>query len=422
MGLEGFMISSLLRSIVAALVMASVAGTAVASESDALELSSTIRERHLPHGTIVDPVFATPGSTEVDHYTRGGDSAIWTGHYLAAESYRFAVTRSPEALANVRAALKGIQGLVNVTGTGVLARVRLPVDWEDTVDNRAVITEEAGSGVYRATLKGTEYYWVGKTSRDQYVGVVFGLAVAYDLVDEAADPKVRPAIAKTVTRMLTFLLDNNWAVRMPDGSVSTVFTGRFDQQLMLLQVGKRVNPTAFGAKYDSYRKRYAALAGVPVAAEVRDVHSSYFKFNLDYAAFFTLIRLEAAGSARNFYLAAYRTLRDSTASHGNAHFDAIDRALRGADAARDARIPDLLDALLLRPRRDEWVDLTSRYAACGDNEACDPIPVVERVRTDFLWQRSPFQLSGGGDGRTESAGIDYILPYWMARYYGVALS
>ena len=43
----------------------------------------------------------------------------------------------------------------------------------------------------------------------------------------------------------------------------------------------------------------------------------------------------------------------------------------------------------------------------------------DRVRTDFLWQRSPFQASGGGDGFIETAGIDFTLPYWMARVYGV---
>ena len=31
----------------------------------------------------------------------------------------------------------------------------------------------------------------------------------------------------------------------------------------------------------------------------------------------------------------------------------------------------------------------------------------------------PFQLAVGGAGIIESAGIDYILPYWMARYYGL---
>jgi hypothetical protein len=47
------------------------------------------------------------------------------------------------------------------------------------------------------------------------------------------------------------------------------------------------------------------------------------------------------------------------------------------------------------------------------------IPVDERPNTDFLWQRSPFLLSNAGDGTTGAPGIDYILPYWMARYYGV---
>lgn len=43
----------------------------------------------------------------------------------------------------------------------------------------------------------------------------------------------------------------------------------------------------------------------------------------------------------------------------------------------------------------------------------------QRVNTDFLWQRSPFQLYGGGEGLTETAAIDYILPYWMSRWYAL---
>jgi uncharacterized protein (TIGR03437 family) len=79
----------------------------------------------------------------------------------------------------------------------------------------------------------------------------------------------------------------------------------------------------------------------------------------------------------------------------------------------------LLAQWLLRPRRDDWVDLRSKYKACGEDRACEPIPVPERVRTDFLWQRSPFLLYGGGEGRIEGPGIDFILPYWMGRHYGI---
>jgi uncharacterized protein (TIGR03437 family) len=48
------------------------------------------------------------------------------------------------------------------------------------------------------------------------------------------------------------------------------------------------------------------------------------------------------------------------------------------------------------------------------------VPIPLRPPADFLWQRSPFQLTAGnGSGIIESAGIDYLLPYWMGRYYGV---
>jgi hypothetical protein len=99
----------------------------------------------------------------------------------------------------------------------------------------------------------------------------------------------------------------------------------------------------------------------------------------------------------------------------------VDRALTGENGTRDAGTIILLELWLQRPRRDYWVDLRDRYAACGENRACSPVPVNERVNTDFLWQRSPFQLFGGGAGAIETAGIDYILPYWMARHYGLPL-
>ena len=58
-----------------------------AAEPDALAISGNIQARHLPYGTILDPIYAAPDSDEIVNYTRRGDSAIWTGHYLAAESY-----------------------------------------------------------------------------------------------------------------------------------------------------------------------------------------------------------------------------------------------------------------------------------------------------------------------------------------------
>jgi uncharacterized protein (TIGR03437 family) len=64
------------------------------------------------------------------------------------------------------------------------------------------------------------------------------------------------------------------------------------------------------------------------------------------------------------------------------------------------------------------VNLNGVVSVCS-GVACKPIPVVLRPPDEYLWEESPYQLSGGGSGIIETAAVDYILPYWMARFYGV---
>jgi hypothetical protein len=206
---------------------------------------------------------------------------------------------------------------------------------------------------------------------------------------------------------------------MPDGSVSTTFAGRGDQQLMILKLGRRVNPDRYASRYRLSSTFLAPEVAVPVAFEVSDAHGSYFKFNLDHISFYGLLTGGDSSWVTWNYRNGFSILRRTTDDHGNAFFDLIERAVNGADRQRDERIRTLLAAWLGRPQRDHFVDLRGRYESCEEDRACDPIPVIERVGTDFLWQRSPFQLYGGGTGRIEGAGIDYLLPYWMARHYGV---
>jgi hypothetical protein len=386
--------------------------------------------RHLPYGTVADPIFAsgdptdTPDFTRIVGYDHAGDAAIWTGHYLAAEAFRYRVTGSAAARRNLQGALDGLDALASVAsggkpGGGPLARFFLPRDSPFMPGIRAI---EGRHRFYPGAVRGEPVEWIGNTSRDQYSGVFFGLAVAYDLLDAAADAPARAQAADVVTRLLAYLLATGGTVIMPDGRVSTTFIARPDQQLALLQVGRRVNPARFEEAYTRHRKRLAGAVPVPIAAECTDPHGSYYKFNLDHVNLYTLARLEAPTSSyRKTYLKAFAVLRACTGSHQNAHFDVIERALLGPNEARDARAAEYLGRWLRRQRRNFAVDLSGKYAACGDNRACDPVPVEERPNTDFLWQRSPFLLAAGGAGTVAAPGIDYILPYWMGRYYGMAL-
>jgi uncharacterized protein (TIGR03437 family) len=377
------------------LAVAAMLGTfqARAAEADAVAISAGIQARHMPFGTILDPMYATPASNQIVGYTRCGDSALWTGAYLAAEAFRYKVTQSADAFTNVKTALAGLKGLADVTGDNRLARCRVPANSQYAA---GIEREEAANTIHQ----NGQWIWVDNTSRDQVVGAFFGLGAAYDLVDDAG---VKSDIADLTTRLIGFIAQHQWS---PNDDVSNTFVVRPEELQMLVQVARHVNPTN-SINGPSLLPVYAG-----VAVDVQS-NSSYFKFNLDYMSFYNLVRLQNNSDNQ----AAYQIVRAYTASHQNAFFDIVDAALAGANTSRDAEMRALLDQWLQRPKRETYVDLSKTVAVCG-SEACQPIPVALRPTLEFLWQIDPFQLAGGGDGTVEGSGIDYILPYWMGRYYG----
>ena len=366
-----------------------------ASEADALAISAKIQTRFLPFGTILEPIYASPTSNQIIDYTDCGDSALWTGGYLAAEAFRYNVTQSADALNNVRTALAGLKGLSDVTGDNRLARCMVLVNSPYAA---SISSQESANTIHQTPT----WIWVDNTSRDEVVGAFFGLGAAFDLVN---DSSVRSDISDLVTRLLGFIADHEWS---PNDDIGDSFLLRPEELHMLLVVASHVNP---GNKVSGPLLVPPLDVGVDI-----DVmsNSSYFKFDLDFMSFYNLVRIGNDSS----FLNAYQIVRNYTASHQNAFFDLVDFALQGPNSSRDAEARSLLDEWLLRPVRDPSVDLTNVVKVCG-SEACSPVPVPLRPPTDFLWERDPFALTGGGSSRVESPGIDYILPYWMGRYYNV---
>jgi hypothetical protein len=84
---------------------------------------------HMPYNAVLSLDYPVPNplqgpiigpSPPPFSYGIDADSTIWTGHYLAAESFRYAATQDTNALARVQAAINGIQSDFSVTTDAVI--------------------------------------------------------------------------------------------------------------------------------------------------------------------------------------------------------------------------------------------------------------------------------------------------------------
>ena len=115
--------------------------------------------------------------------------------------------------------------------------------------------------------------------------------------------------------------------------------------------------------------------------------------------------------------------------HLNAWFAAAFVSATGAisDAKARATVQGCLVDFPVPPRWDKSIDHSTRTdlrfeISSGTKWAKYSLPVAERVPSDFIWQRSPFQLKGGSDAALAYPGLDFLLPYWMARQCGLLSS
>lgn len=412
---------------------------------------------HLPHGTLVEALMDTPAyDTWEAAYGRGGpgnvgrvvgyegagDSAIWTGHYLASQAFRYAATRERAALSNVRTALRGIGALLDVNGgTGLLARVAAPVN---SIMGQDILRD----GPFRqAVIRGET--WVGRQggngiSRDQYDGVFFGLAITYDLVSDRA---IRAECARRIRQMLDYLVARAWYVDEDRPPFSVANAGGFPtfwaavdgMRLSFLLAGRRVS----GARYDAEIARITPLVETSWLDAWLSTFNldSYFKFNLTFISYYSYFRLETDRTRWQHMMRAFRIDRRYAGHHRNPHFDLIQLAVEPALRAGLApSVREEVRRFLQRNHRTvgpavvdlsgvTWQTFTMPIVDDTGNSQMqqfqlptEPIDIpIRRTEGFFLWQRSPFQPAQAGQGNPydESPGIDLVLPYWMGRYHRV---
>lgn len=381
---------------------------------------SIYQERHLKYGQNADVWYSDYDRSKVYRLEGLGDSACWTGHYLAALSVRYAVTPSPEVRKAMLLVLDAFDKLVAISGReGYIARFAGPASDEGyreyyKVYGRGEDPERPGLGkrAFAGVAPYTDWVWLGYSSRDTYDGTIFGLATTLAYVK---DEEVTARVKALVTKIGDRLIADEWNILDGKGN-KTAGKGMF--KMPWLRIMLSVAPERYTSLSQEYSELLRAFFGrEKLAYDIR--YGEYFANNLLFVRVFATIVLEQDPERKKLLTDTFKRLHEEVAPHLNAHFAALYAAATGDKDNPKVRAAaqGLLVDFPSPPKFGHEVDLRNNPAFEQENAEYTKYAQLphERVPTDFMWQRSPCVSHGSWNLPYELPGIDVFLPYWMGR-------
>ena len=416
-------------------------------EETARHIADRVAREQMPWGAVLSAGLGrNDPSSPVVSYLHFQDAAIWTGHYLAAESLRFALTGESEAAEHVDLALGGLELLARLTvDPGLLSRVAVPADSPVAAEVIADMKRrDMESRLFTAESDGRRYQSIGHITRDQYAGAFLGAGFAALHVDE---PGIRDRARRLVLEMASYLLERRWcpaevrSSREAPELTSVTYAVDPSQVLAILRLAQELDPDRFG---EAYRGLAEALPCLWLFRWLQslDPVDSYYKFNLMHSLALVSLPLEQDPAKRLRLAESFRVVRRMIRNHDNAYFNLVELATLGDQPEALSRPREEIERevrqelTLWLDRPELWekglgpdkskLDLVT-FPGLGGNEAevidRQPVAVDQRPSSDFLWQRSPFRVEGVQDIPenvfVRPPGIDLVLPYWLARWTGV---
>jgi len=421
-------------------------------------LDELVVKQHLPDG-LLRTVSVDENGDVVKLYNLPS-TGLWTAVYLASQALRFAVTGEQAAVENARSAVKGLHHLTAVTGMpGLYGRCYARPDF---VYNSDV----AGAPTWaESTVPGYEGWWFNfDVSKDTMDGIMFGYAVALELLE---DEEILGIIREDVADFVTALVENGLQIIDISGEVTEhgrLFYSAMDDfpgfNAILASSWIRVALTESGDPdlehfyYDCLMRKSdgadcPAIDAVDLGSYMdaienllslymADCQTSYDNIDMVFHAAYPLMRRETDPD-----LAARleKVLEVGIWERPEPHLDppvhqsthSLYIFMYGAlaqpspdDEVFMVALDDALCTLRRLPQDRSSVDVAAglQEEACinrlGRPNAAEIIPVEERSFDNYIWRLDPYEIpeaQKGVPGMVHSPD-DYLLAYWMGRYYG----
>jgi hypothetical protein len=180
---------------------------------------------------------------------------------------------------------------------------------------------------------------------------------------------------------------------------------------------------------DYYNDNYGEWLDIASTWEnTNDCGDSYHGLNIAFMPMFNWVRLEPEHDPVRRREQIYRDVLNgrlwpAVATHKNVFFAFIHASQAPASAAVDTIIATQAQQLAgfpPPPNKSVPIDLRGVYPASSSCPGLSSvaIDVRQRAPATFLWERQPWKLQDPGVPNRLYGGVDYLLAYWMGRYYG----
>lgn len=363
------------------------------------------------------------------------DNAYMTGIYVGTLSMMYSITKDDRDKEKLIQSVKALNLLCRASGVdGLLARAVIPFDspWKD-------------DGIWRLTPDG-KYKWRGDVSSDQVDGVMFGFSWAYESVH---DETVRREIAKDVTAIVEHILRNDLRIIDVDGKPTT--WGKYFPQytmieplnaLLWLQALKIAHQVSSDTKYADLYKKYAiemkyAERAIHVRRNLDPTRKGFVNHSDDVLFFLgiePLLRLEKDPQLREHYIKSLKHAWEGSPLFPGLKPEAnpLYSFLSAKYLGDTSEVENAIKTLLWFPFSIKWnKDTLAKYeqqhgirliwnVQSPEPEKGKPIPIDRRENTWSAWVQDPYLSPGDPleDSPVEYNGHDYLLGYWLGRYYG----
>ena len=405
----------------------------------ALFYDKQVRSRHIRNGFNASVVGMVDGDVTTGYMPTSDNDGLWTTMYLAGEVFRYSVTKSEEALQNIRESLDALERLYTINhipGFPSRSFERRGYKYHDKPWRRA---------------EDPEWDWKSTTSSDEAIGHIFAFAAIAELVDV---PELQNQSIQLIDTLMSHIVKNDfymidwngepttWARWHPDYvNARPIMVG--DRKINSSNIIGMLQTAYHFTKKEKYKEAayylmdehgylenlMRPMSEIGPAPEDADDWSKMLSGSWNhsddemyYCGYWGLYRYAFTKELK----AKYREAIIDHWEHERPEKEGLWNIMTALVGKEEIDLDEAVWYLQEYPM--DLIDWTITNSERKDVEFVEPnfrkqtlkevLPASELRISRHNANR--FDLDSRGDGRSEySAGDIWILPYWIGRYLGV---